>query len=216
MDQPHPAQEGSETERGKLQRWGGARLQTAIASVDRTKFVPSGSEGADEGYVRIGPNRVLPSVATVAMMVAGLSLKSTDRVLEIGGGTGYQAAVLSRLVRQVYSVEPDPELAESASHRLAELGCINVLVVEGDVRGRPSSAPYDAIVVWGGINEVPEALVNQLVPEGRLVIPFGDADAQLVLRLQKGVDTLVSDTLGPAELPALPHGSTAPARFPWS
>jgi protein-L-isoaspartate(D-aspartate) O-methyltransferase len=99
---------------------------------------------------------------------------------------------------------------------VAQLGYSNVLVAQGDLHGLPRTAPYDAIVIWGGVSEVPEGLIDQLAKHGRLVVPLGDADAQLVVRLRRGEDSLVSDTLGAAELPPLSLEDPGFVRFPWS
>jgi protein-L-isoaspartate(D-aspartate) O-methyltransferase len=192
-----------------------------MSSVPRSAFFPPGLErerfDRDSCRVEVAPGRLLPPAATVAMMVAGLALSATDRVLEVGGGAGYQAAVLGRLASQVYSVESDEELVARAAKTLAELGSVNVLVTTGDVRiGRPRTAPYDAIVIWGGVNEVPQALLDQLALGGRLVVPLGEVGAQLVVRLRKSAEAVVSETLGAADLEPLPQSVETPWRFPWS
>lgn len=110
----------------------------------------------------------------VALMSQSLNLKPTDRVLEIGTGSGYQAAVLTELVEQVYSIEIREKLAKEASIRLKELGYLNVKVKQGDgYQGWPSYAPFDAIIVTCATNQIPPPLTEQLKEGGRLIIPLG-------------------------------------------
>jgi protein-L-isoaspartate(D-aspartate) O-methyltransferase len=122
----------------------------------------------------------------VAAMADALSLEGHERVLEIGAGSGYQAAVLSLLAREVIAVETQPVLASAARERLARLGYANVHIEEADGSlGWPSTAPYDAILVTAGAPFVPPPLVEQLAEGGRLVIPVGRPEQQELLRIVK-------------------------------
>jgi protein-L-isoaspartate(D-aspartate) O-methyltransferase len=135
----------------------------------------------------------------VALMTAALQLGPGDRVLEIGTGSGYAAAVLAGIAREVYTIERYEDLARVAAARLAHLGVSNVSVRHGDgTLGWPEHAPYDAIVVAAGGPRVPEALVEQLAPGGRLVIPVGEDRAlqQLVRIVREGDGRLRRETLG--------------------
>jgi protein-L-isoaspartate(D-aspartate) O-methyltransferase len=150
-------------------------------------------------------------------MLRALELEGTERVLDVGGASGYQAALLSRLAREVVSVEMDDDLVRLASSALEALGRDNVRIVHADVvAGWPSEAPYDAIVVWVGFSEYPQALIDQLALGGRLVIPLGDADAQLVWRLHKRFDGVDSETIGSCRVDVLTSSSRASSSFPWS
>lgn len=182
-------------------------------------FVPPANDSSFDAShpVPLGNGRTLPTTNDVAIMIGGLGLVGAERVLEIGTGSGYQAAVLGRLAKEVYSVEPDRELAERAATLLKARGCTNTHVIhaEGD-RGWPEAAPYDAILISGGIADIPLCLVDQLTGGGRLVVALGEATAQLVVRLMKGVDTLVSETLGASSLAMLPRPGAEQPHFPWS
>jgi protein-L-isoaspartate(D-aspartate) O-methyltransferase len=123
----------------------------------------------------------------VAYMTQALELENTDKVLEIGTGSGYQAAVLAKIVEQVFSIEIIPELAQRAAVLLQELGYENVQVRTGDgYLGWPEEAPFDAIIVTAAPDHVPSALVKQLAPGGRLVIPLGNKKQELVRLVRVG------------------------------
>jgi protein-L-isoaspartate(D-aspartate) O-methyltransferase len=158
----------------------------AMAEVERHRFVPA--ELADRAYLPqplpIGQEQTISSPYIVGLMTALLDLEGDEKVLEIGTGSGYQAAVLSRLVPRVLTIEIREGLAASARERLARLGYANVVVRCGDgYGGWPEEAPFDAIVVTAAPPAVPSALVEQLAPGGRIVVPVGGRDANQELKL---------------------------------
>ena len=152
------------------------RVMAALDKVPRHRFVPSGEErhAYDNRPLPICHGHTISQPFIVALMTDLLDLKAGDKVLEIGTGCGYQAAVLAELAREVYTIEIVVPLAKEAAARLAALGYHNVSARSGDgYLGWPEQAPFDAIMVTAGAREVPPALVQQLKPGGRLVIPVG-------------------------------------------
>lgn len=152
------------------------RVMAALNKVPRHRFVPSGEErhAYDNRPLPIGHGQTISQPFIVALMTDLLDLKAGDKVLEIGTGCGYQAAVLAELAREVYTIEIVVPLAKEAAARLAVLGYRNVSARSGDgYLGWPEQAPFDAIMVTAGAREVPPALVQQLKPGGKLVIPVG-------------------------------------------
>lgn len=148
----------------------------AMREVPREEFVrPELLENAYEDHpLPIDEGQTISQPYMVAYMAESLELEATDRVLEIGTGSGYSAAVLSRIAAEVYTVEHFPSLAASADERLQRLGYDNIRIFVGDgTLGWPEHAPYDAIVVTAGAPRVPEPLLEQLVVGGRLVVPVG-------------------------------------------
>ena len=135
----------------------------------------------------IGFDQTISQPYIVAYMTELLELEGDHRVLEIGTGSGYQTAVLANLCDHVYSIEIVPELAERASETLRDLGYSNVSLLTGDgYRGWPEHAPYDRIIVTAAPPELPQALVDQLATEGRLVAPVGgDPDSQKIVLVTK-------------------------------
>jgi protein-L-isoaspartate(D-aspartate) O-methyltransferase len=168
------------------------RVLDAMGTVPREAFLPP--ELAEFAYedapLPIAQGQTISQPYIVALMTAALELGPSDRVLEIGTGSGYAAAVLARVAREVYTVERHAELAEAARGRLRDLGFDNVHVLHGDgTVGWSAHAPYDAIVVTAGGPEIPPALVEQLAPGGRLVIPVGDdRSLQTLVRLTREPD----------------------------
>lgn len=183
------------------------RVMAAMAEVPRHLFVPEGER--DQAYANgplpIGWGQTISQPYIVALMTDLLACGPGDQVLEIGTGSGYQAAVLSRLVRQVYSLEIIPHLATAAAERLARLGYENVSVRQGDGHhGWPEQAPFDGILVTAAARAIPPALVGQIRPGARLIIPVGQAYAhQELLLLEKDPDGALSLTkvLGVAFVP---------------
>ena len=157
------------------------RVLAAMGEVPRELFVPERhrSRAYDDEPVSIGCGQTISQPFMVALMAELLRLTGTENVLEVGGGSGYSAAVLGALAARVVTVERVPELAAMARHNLA--GTPNVMVVEGDGSlGYPPRAPFDAISVAAASHEIPEALEGQLADGGRLVIPVGeDQDQEL-------------------------------------
>jgi protein-L-isoaspartate(D-aspartate) O-methyltransferase len=163
-----------------------SRVLDAMASVPRHEFVPSEALAAaySDEALPIGGGQTISQPFMVAAMSEALRLTGRERVLEIGGGCGYQAAVLSLLAQEVIAVELQPVLARAARARLARLGYANVRVEEGDGSlGWPDGAPYDAILVSAGAPAIPPPLVEQLIEGGTLVIPVGGSDRQDLLRI---------------------------------
>ncbi len=152
------------------------RVLAAMRAVPRHLFVPPGSEGEayEDRPVPIGYGQTISQPYIVALMSELARLKPDDRVLEVGTGSGYQAAVLSRLAGAVYTIEIVEPLARRAKELLAALQCRNVTVRTGDgYGGWPDAAPFDAILVTAAPDHVPPALAAQVKPNGRLVIPIG-------------------------------------------
>jgi len=165
-----------------------ARVLEALASVPRHTLVPEalGHRAYDEAPLPIGAGQTISAPGTVAAMSAALALSGSEKVLEIGTGSAYQAAVLSRLAARVISIERVPALASRARRALDGLGVTNVVVQLGDgTRGWPAEAPYDAIVVTAGGPEIPAPLLAQLAPGGRLIGPFGPRGAQQLTRVRR-------------------------------
>ena len=164
------------------------RTLDAIAAVPRERFVPPAYRSAayEDIALAIGAGQTISQPAIVAIMIEELELRRFDRVLEVGAGSGYQAAILGRLAREVITVERIPELTESARALLEELGCGNVRVEQaGDALGWPDEAPYDAIIVAAAAPRLPRALIDQLAPGGRLIVPVGSRSEQNLVKVIK-------------------------------
>lgn len=168
------------------------RVMAAMAKVERHRFVSESD--APYAYINrprpIGHGQTISQPFIVALMTDLLDLEPTDRVLEIGTGSGYQAAVLAELAREVFTIEVVEPLGRAAEARLKELGYENVRVRIGDgFKGWPEEAPFDGIIVTAAPERVPETLVEQLKVGGRLVIPLGKQwEPQSLQRCVKGAD----------------------------
>jgi protein-L-isoaspartate(D-aspartate) O-methyltransferase len=163
-----------------------ARVLQAMRDTPRHLFVPTRHRvmAYEDMPLPIGHQQTISQPLMVAMMTEALQLQGHERVLEIGTGSGYQAAILSRLAIVVFSIERIPELAAQARATLAIAGITNVHVLVGDGSlGLPEHGPYDAIVVTAASPKVPPALVDQLTLSGRLIIPVGDRHEQTLMRL---------------------------------
>jgi protein-L-isoaspartate(D-aspartate) O-methyltransferase len=170
------------------------RVLAAMSAVPRHLFVPP--DGRAEAYgdfpLPIGLDQTISQPYVVAYMTQALEVREDARILEIGTGSGYQAAVLARLCREVYSIEVVPDLSARAASTFASLAIGNVSLRVGDgYRGWPEKAPFDGIVVTAAPPEIPQPLVDQLAVGGRMIVPVGDLYQDLVLieRTEDGVRT---------------------------
>jgi protein-L-isoaspartate(D-aspartate) O-methyltransferase len=164
------------------------RVVDAMRRVPREAFVPQEQYHAayDDRPLSIGFGQTISQPFIVALMVQALELRGDEKVLELGTGSGYEAAILAELAQKVVTVECIPELAEAARQVLDKLDYSNIEVhVAGRTLGWPEGAPYDAIIVSAGAPTVPQALVEQLTWNGRLVIPVGSRWQQELLRVTK-------------------------------
>jgi len=160
------------------------RVLSAMSSIPREKFVLEGEK--DNAYLDcplpIGMGQTISQPFMVALMTQCLSLKGSETVLEVGTGSGYQTAILSKLAKMVYSIERFSLLADRAEKILKELEIKNVRVIEGDgSRGLEEYSPYDGIIVTAGAPEIPRSLIDQLNEKGRMVIPVGNSFSQDLL-----------------------------------
>jgi protein-L-isoaspartate(D-aspartate) O-methyltransferase len=176
------------------------RVLDAFAKVPRELFVPveSRSVAYADRPLPIGHGQTISQPRMVAIMLQELALKGNERVLDVGTGSGYQAALLAELTRTVTGVELIPELTERARRSLAEAGYDNVIVhVAGDELGWPQDAPYDAIVVGAASPRVPQSLTAQLAQGGRLVLPVGPRDSQELMVVENRPEGLTVIRQGP-------------------
>ena len=195
------------------------RVLEVLLSVPRHEFVPT--EFQADAYadkpLPIGEGQTISQPFMVGAMTEALELAGSERVLEIGTGSGYQAAVLSRLAREVISVESHTSLALAAQERLARLGYANVHVHNGDGSlGFADTAPYDAILITAAAPEIPPLLASQLCEGGRLVIPVGSQENQELLQARKESGVLHSRVLFDCRFVPLlgRYGWTRPDRKP--
>ena len=176
------------------------RVIQAMERVPRERFVPEAYRqfAYDDEALPIAEGQTISQPHIVAMMTAALDLRGTKKVLEIGTGSGYQAAVLSHLTARVVTVERIAGLAQHAQGLLAALGIANVEVHHTPAGlGWPQEAPYDAIIVTAGSPRVPQALLRQLAPGGRMVIPVGPHGGQDLLLIHNQDGNPITRNLGP-------------------
>lgn len=190
------------------------RVLRAIERVPRELFVDPAF--ADHAYqdiaLPIECGQTISQPYVVAFMTEKLELADSDKVLEIGTGSGYQAAVLSHLCRHVYTIERWRELQKAADHRFAKLGVTNVTTIIGDGWiGWPPQAPFDRIIVTAAAPEAPRALVDQLKPSGRMIIPLGPSrDTQSLVQIDKTEIGITEKPLLPVRFVPLLHGRVKP------
>jgi protein-L-isoaspartate(D-aspartate) O-methyltransferase len=178
------------------------RVLEAMGHVPRHAFVPADlrSRAYDDGPLPIGSRQTISQPYIVALMTQLAAPRPDARALDIGTGSGYQAAVLAEVAREVYSIEIVPALADSARERLKALGYRNVTVRTGDgYRGWPEKAPFDVIILAAAAPDVPAPLVEQLAPGGRLVLPIdvGPGDQQLVVITKRPDGTITRRQVAP-------------------
>jgi len=177
------------------------RLLDAFRSVAREEFVPEEvrQSAYEDGPLPIEADQTISQPYIVAVMIDSAEISPGDRVLEIGAGSGYAAAVMGRIADEVISIERHRELAELAQARMARLGYANVRIVEGDgTGGLPEEAPFDAILCAASGSHVPRALLDQLAIGGILIMPVGEPNAvqQLVKVVRRGEDDFREEDLG--------------------
>jgi protein-L-isoaspartate(D-aspartate) O-methyltransferase len=164
------------------------RVLDSMREIPRHLFIPAELQAAayHDRPLPIGSGQTISQPYIVGVMTSLLELNEDDTVLEIGAGSGYQAAILSKLARTVVTVERLPEIAEKAKDLLYRLGVFNVKVIEGDgTLGYAPDAPYDGIIITAASPDIPEPLIDQLADEGRLVAPVGSRDLQQLVRITK-------------------------------
>lgn len=170
------------------------KVLAAMARVPRHLFVPSALRpmAYNDGPLPIGYKQTISQPYIVAYMSEALELEPGAKVLEIGTGSGYQAAVLGEIAGEVFTIEIVPELAKSAEEILGTLGYRNIHVRAGDgYQGWPDKAPFDAIIVTAAPDHIPQPLIDQLAPGGRLVIPVGTGNQEMMI-LTRTADGVVS------------------------
>jgi protein-L-isoaspartate(D-aspartate) O-methyltransferase len=167
-------------------------LVTALREVPREQFVSHsyGAQAYGDHPLPIEAGQTISQPYIVALMIDAAAIKPGNRVLEVGAGSGYAAAVISRIAADVIAIERQPELVTRARERIAQLGYCNVRIVKGDgTTGWPDGAPYDAILVAASGSHVPQPLIHQLAPGGRLVMPIGEPNwVQQLVKVTKAAD----------------------------
>ena len=173
------------------------RVLAAMREVPRHLFIPPPYDrnAYDDSPLPIGNGQTISQPYIVAVMTELLSPKPSDNALEIGTGTGYQAAILSRIVKKVTTVERIPAVAELARRNISALHIDNIEIIVGDgTLGYPENAPYDGIIITAATPDIPQPLIDQLAEGGRMVVPAGGRDMQELITLKKqgGIVTKMS------------------------
>ena len=174
------------------------RVISAMKSVPRDKFVPEEIRefAFEDRPLPIGFNQTISQPYIVAAMTEAINPQPYEKVLEIGTGSGYQAAILAQLCSNVYSIEIIPELAARAKQTLSETGITNVNIKCADgYLGWPDAAPFDAIIVTCAPNDIPKPLIEQLADNGRIIIPVGGNYGQELIKVSKKNGNLISEKL---------------------
>lgn len=174
------------------------RVLVAMQRVPRHKFVEKDIQerAYDDSPLPIGKGQTISQPYIVALMTQNLDLSGPERVLEVGTGSGYQAAILAELTREVFTIERDSELSAKARLRLEELGYKNVRLKVGDgTLGWEESAPYDRIIITAGAPQVPQSLLAQLSEDGKLIIPLGGTYYQDLVLIEKREDQIREHTI---------------------
>ena len=172
------------------------RVLAAMKKVPRHLFVdePMKHRAYDDSALPIGEGQTISQPYMVAVMTELLELKGTEKVLEIGTGSGYQAAVLAELAKEIYTVERIAVLAERAEKRYRELGYANIRVKVADgTLGWPDASPFDRIIITAGTPKVPEPLLQQLADQGILIAPVGDRFSQQLIKVRKTGDKVLQE-----------------------
>jgi protein-L-isoaspartate(D-aspartate) O-methyltransferase len=182
------------------------RVLAVMSRVPREKFIPAENQhlSYEDIPLPIGYNQTISQPFIIALMTASLELKGTEKVLEVGTGSGYQAAILAGLAQRVITVERVPGLAESAKRVLDSLGYRNVEIhLAGQALGWEQDAPYDAIMVTAAAPKVPKELIEQLVIGGRMVVPVGSRHLQDLKKITRHRKGYSMDSLGGCRFVAL-------------
>lgn len=192
-----------------------ARVLHAMLSVKRHLFVPDEARryAYEDSAMPIGLNQTISQPYIVALMTELASISPSSRVLEIGTGTGYQAAVLAEIAEKVYSIEIIGELAENARKRLQKLGYKNIEIRHGDgYAGWPEQAPFDAIVVTAAAPEIPEELIHELKIGGRMIIPLGDIFQELYVLTKNKDGGFIKEHVIPVRFVPMVRGKKTDSR----
>ncbi|HOI95749.1 MAG TPA: protein-L-isoaspartate(D-aspartate) O-methyltransferase [Syntrophobacter fumaroxidans] len=175
------------------------RVLEAMRKVPRHLFVDEAlkEQAHSDHPLPIGDKQTISQPFIVALMTQSLELQGHEKILEIGTGSGYQAAVLAELAERVFSIERNPNLAYRANQTLQKLGYKNIIVRVADgTLGWPDEAPFDAILVTAGTPKIPQPLLDQLAEGGRLVVPVGDRLAQELVLVESGLEGMEHTNLG--------------------